>query len=195
MRHFRWIGFCDVFSVLAQLHKMKPYAWQGESKGDEGFKARYVRLLRHHNAPTPANWLENLPLHDTDELQKWRSMETLLAAARKAIYADEVIRPRLDPSAPHGRVMLSMLRKGDILQWHADTGPYHDRHARFHISLLTNPFCQMQVETESVHMPVGNLWFFNNRALHTATNFGTTHRVHLIFEEPILVRDELAEEA
>jgi hypothetical protein len=91
--------------------------------------------------------------------------------------------------------MLSALTKQNAIMWHTDSGPYHSRHIRFHIPLVTNPLCNLQVQNEQVHMEVGSLWWFNNRFQHTATNFGQHLRVHLIFEMPVLTQKPDAEEA
>lgn len=188
MIHFRWITHLDTFAVIAQLHKMKPSTWKGEpARGEPDICKSRSLLLRHHNSPTQDNWLEDLPLHDSDILEKWVSLNRLLTFARKAIFADPATRTVLDPSAPPGRVMLSMLTKENAIQWHTDNGPYHQRHIRFHVPLLTNPGCAIQVQGESVHMEVGSLWWFNNRYQHTATNFGRHMRIHLIFEMPVVV--------
>lgn len=190
MYNFRFITHLDTFAVIARLHKLNPASWKGEpARGEPDICKSRSLLLRKHNNPTPENWLEDLPLHDTPELEQWVSLKKLLAQARKAIYADPAMKSVLDPSAPPGRVMLSVLTKENAIQWHTDNGPYHERHTRFHIPLLTNPLCFLQVRNEQVHMEVGALWWFNNRYQHTAINFGLTHRVHLIFEMPTFVPD------
>lgn len=195
MLHFRYFAHLSTFDVIAQLHKMKPASWKGEiARGEPEICKSRSLLLRHHNSPSQDNWLEDLPLHDSDVLEKWTSMNKLLAQARRAIYADAAFKTVADPSAPPGRVMLSVLTKTNAIQWHTDNGPYHTRHARFHIPLLTNPLCLVQVQNEQVHMEVGALWWFNNRFQHTAMNWGETMRVHLIFEMPVLVKGEASEE-
>lgn len=189
MIHFRWITHLDTFSVIAQLHKMKPSTWKGNPLDDapDAYKSRTLFLLRHHNSPAADNWLDDLPLHDNETMEKWVSLNRLLALARKAIYVDPTMRTVVDPGSPPGRVALSLLPKDRVIQWHADSGPYHERHIRFHVPLITNPLCQVQVHGEIVHMEVGSLWYFNHRAQHTATNFGRHARIHLVFEMPIVV--------
>lgn len=194
MGHFRFLTHLDTFAVIARLHKMKPATWEGEpARGEPNICTSRSLLLRHHDKPTQENWLEDLPLSDNSILQEWKSMQQLLARARKTIFADPAARNVLDPSSPPGRVMLSALRPPAAIMWHTDDGPYHKRHIRFHIPLLTNPLCMLQVQNEAVHMEVGSLWWFNNRFQHTATNFGHHLRVHLIFEMPVVVKDDAGE--
>jgi hypothetical protein len=191
MNHFRFLTFLDTFSVAARLHKMNPQTWKGEpARGEPDICKSHSLLLRKHNKPSQDNWLEDLPLHDTDELKKWPSLNLLLSQARAVIYDDPGCKVVIDRGAPPGRVMLSALTKVNAIQWHTDNGPYHNRHIRFHIPLVTNPLCFVQVQNEQVHMEVGALWWFNNRFQHCAMNWGQHLRVHLIFEMPVLVKED-----
>jgi hypothetical protein len=193
VQHFQFLTHLDTFAVVARLHKLQPHNWKGGyGETDKSPAKRPIFLLRHHNAPTEENWTDDLPLHDSAELEKWASLNRLLRAARKVIFADPNLRAVLDPSLPPGRVILSGLAKQEVLQWHLDPGPYHARHLRFHIPLLTNPGCSVQVMNEMVHMEVGSLWWVNYGRWHCAANWGQHLRVHLIFEMPRIVADDEA---
>ena len=190
MIHFRWITHLDTFAVIARLHKVEQSKWRAEPTEAGGEPGRLFLILRHHAKAGPDNWLEDLPLHDSEDMQKWTSLNRLLLQARKAIFADPALQRVLDASAPPGRVMLSSMAKQTALSWHADGGPYHERHLRFHVPLLTNPLCSAFVQNEQVHMEVGSLWWVNYHAQHTLTNFGLHRRVHLIFELPKIAKAE-----
>ena len=51
---------------------------------------------------------------------------------------------------------------------------------RVHWVLSTNNSCQMVFRKEKLHFEVGEIWIFDNMALHGAHNFGQSDRVHLI---------------
>lgn len=190
--NFRPITHLDTFAVVAQAHKLAPKNWPAMMARGEGMKApckrcqlptRSLTLRCHHN-PDLDNWLEDLPVFDSLEMEKWKSMQLLLRRARTAILADPWLRDVLDPEAPIGRVMASILPKDSYISWHADNGPYHERHLRFHIALVTNPLCFLHSGPEQMHVPAGMLTWFNNRAVHCATNWGQSDRLHVIFELP-----------
>lgn len=171
--------------MIAQLHKLQPHTWPGlQYRGEIGDSRLPSRSLplRAHNKPTLDNWLEDLPVHDTVTLEKWGSMKQLLGRARRHILAHPKLAQALDNAAPVSRAMLTVLAKEGVIAWHCDDGPYHEKHLRFHVPLVTNPYCTMYSANEQVHMNVGDLWWFNNRVPHCAANWGTVPRIHLIFE-------------
>jgi hypothetical protein len=183
--NFRFITHLETASVITRLLKSKPSTWKAAKTWTDPktYRTRFL-ILRHHANPSEENWLQNLPVEDTQDLKEWDSMQRLMKKARDAIYADPAFRPFIDPTAPPGRAVLSALEPGDALTWHTDTGPYHERHLRFHIPIITNPLCQLQVKNEVLHMEVGSLWWMNHGLVHTAVNFGSHRRVHLVFELP-----------
>lgn len=192
MQNFRLITHLDTFDVVARLHKLNPTSWAGvAARGEIGDVRLPVKsiLLRSHAKVTLDNWLDDLPVNDSETLTKWPSMQRLLKKARREIMRMPDLRGFLDTGAPMGRVMISGLQPGGAITWHTDNGPYHDRHARFHIALVTNPLCEILSRNEKVHMPVGSLWLFNNRVMHSAINFGTEPRYHVVFELPRIMPD------
>jgi Aspartyl/Asparaginyl beta-hydroxylase len=193
LNNFRAITHLDTLPVMPWLVKFQPSAWKPvEARGEYnnpmiGMGASL--LLRGHDKITKENWLDDLPVKDQHVLagggakpfdKPWESMKRLLAQARKAIMAEELARRFL--SGTMGRAMISRLDAGSSIFWHTDDGPYHERHIRFHLPLVTNPGCLMYSQSESLHMPAGSLWFFNNRVRHSAANWGTLPRLHLILE-------------
>jgi hypothetical protein len=191
--NFRFITHLDTLPVMPRLFQSAPQNWPAlEVRGERadpmiGLGASLP--LRGHSPITEENWLEDLPVKDLPPLlggdpkpfvNSWDSMKRLLSQARKAIMADETARQYL--SGKMGRAMISRLDPGSTIFWHDDNGPYHEKHVRFHVPLVTNPGCIMYSGPESLHMEVGALWFFNNRTRHSAANWGKHYRLHLIFE-------------
>lgn len=186
MNNFRYITYLDTFAVVAYLHKLAPDTWVGvPARGEIGDNRLPVRsmLLRGPENPVEEHWLEDLPNVDSAEFEKWKSLRRLLAQARKTIKADPVAKTLVDTSATLGRVMVSNLAPNNAtIMWHEDNGPYHEKHIRFHIPLVTNPGVLMYSAHETIHMPVGSVWLFNNRVKHCAANWGSFSRIHLVFE-------------
>lgn len=191
LNNFRAVAHLDVFAVMPRLHKLQPANWKGVRERGEvnhpsiGMGASI--LLRGHDDITEANWLDDLPVKDTKLLTEWPTMKSLLAKAKKAIMAEPIAKAYL--SGEMGRAMVSRLDPGSTIFWHVDDGPYHSKHIRFHLALVTNPGCILYSAAESMHVPVGMLTYFNNSPRHSAANWGAFHRLHLIFEMRRLDKD------
>lgn len=182
--NLRFVTDLNVFPVMPRLHKLAPASWKGVPERGEtntpliGLGASL--LLRGHSGITKENWLDDKPIHEMPELDGWSSMKRLLLQAQKAVMAEPAARQYL--TGVMGRAMVSRLDAGSTIFWHVDDGPYHEKHVRFHVPLVTNGGCLMYSGPNSVHMAQGQLWFFNNRVRHSAANWGRFMRLHLIFE-------------
>jgi hypothetical protein len=77
---------------------------------------------------------------------------------------------------------------GDTVM-HTDTR-YHQRYTRrYNIAISTNPDCWLyhhsyDLENGGIrdHINEGEVWELNNKIVHTAVNYGTTWRTHLIID-------------
>ena len=184
LNNFLPLGHFDTFDVVAKLHKLSPHTWKGVPERGEVNNDLIGRgaslLLRAHDGITSENWLENLSVDDLPALAEWESMQRLLDRAAGAIMAHPLGGQFL--SGEMGRAMVSRLDPGSTIFWHLDDGPYHSRTMRFHLPLVTNPGCLMYSGPETLHLPAGSLWWFNNHVRHSAANWGQHMRLHLIFE-------------
>ena len=182
----RFITHLETLPVLAQFHKLVTGdQWAGKTALAQMTDAKLAHktlYLRVQNSPSLANWLDDLPMHDQPEFERWKSMRALLARARKAIYGDPLLRNMVDPAAAPGRIVISVLQPRTALAWHSDLGEYAKRHLRFHVALTTNPGCALHCGHEQMHIPVGGLVFLDALQQHCATNWGDGPRSHLIFE-------------
>lgn len=192
MTNFRFVAHLDTFPVMTGLAKTNPPAWKPvEARGevmhpDIGLGASL--LLRGHSPITKENWLDDLPVRPTRELESWKSMQRLLERARRAVMEEHNrmlqvgFLKRVELSGVMARAMVSRLDPGSTIFWHVDDGPYHQRTVRFHLPLVTNPGCLLYSGPQVQHLEVGSLWYFNNKVRHCAANWGQQHRLHLIFE-------------
>src|SRR5436190_1655087 len=54
--------------------------------------------------------------------------------------------------------------------------------ARFHLPIITNPDAEVLLDGHVYHLPERVLCFFNNGCVHSATNGGSSARLHLIWD-------------
>ena len=81
-----------------------------------------------------------------------------------------------------GRVLIVNLKSSGHVTKHIDTGTYADHYERFHIVLRSNQHCFQTSGSELQRFEVGEVWWFDNKKLHTAHNVGDTDRIHIIFD-------------
>src|SRR5487761_1894574 len=128
----RWITHLDTFSVNAQLHRLTGGdLWKGKTalaQMTDPKMPHKTLLLRVQDKPSLENWLDDLPMHDQPVFEKWKSMRTLIARARRAISIDPFIGPLVDATAPLGRVVISILQPHSVMAWHSDLGEYAKHH-------------------------------------------------------------------
>ena len=145
MNNFRVFTHLDTFAVIARLHKI---VLQIPEDG--------ILQLREPDAETQA-------------FRDWKSLQSLLTRARKAIGSPEDL----------GAVSIERLKAGTVTAWTKDLP--NDWHL-FRIPLVTNPACSEYGKGETVHMPAGSLWWFNTEEMNCSANWGTEARYHLVFE-------------
>ena len=96
--------------------------------------------------------------------------ETLIAIARAFPYSKV------------GRVVIAKLKAGAHVTPHKDEGKYCKLHDRYHLSVITNDKVFVTSNNETMHMPVGTIWWFDNKQVHEVKNLGMQDRVHIIVD-------------
>jgi len=81
-----------------------------------------------------------------------------------------------------GRVMINSLRPGGTIFPHADTPAHCEYYTRFHCVLQTSPGAVIRCGDETIHMPQGTVWWFNNALEHEVLNGGTVDRIHMVID-------------
>jgi len=81
-----------------------------------------------------------------------------------------------------GRVMVANLRPGEVIDYHIDEGRYAQRIDRYHMVVTSNENVTFTAGSDSVHMNAGEIWWFNNQALHMVKNNGQEDRIHIIVD-------------
>lgn len=81
-----------------------------------------------------------------------------------------------------GRVMINKIRPGGRIFPHADTPEHANYYSRFHLVLESYPGVDFRCDDEHVYMPVGSLWWFNNRLEHEVINNSAGDRIHMIID-------------
>ena len=81
-----------------------------------------------------------------------------------------------------GRAKLALLPPGMQVQPHSDRGEYYRVRNRYHLVLRSDGGSELSAGDERVHMQTAELWWFDNKAIHSARNDSDTARIHMIFD-------------
>lgn len=81
-----------------------------------------------------------------------------------------------------GRARYACLPPGKTVLPHIDRGEYYLLRDRYHLVIHSDKGSLLRAGGEAVAMQEGELWWFDNKALHDACNQSDTNRIHLIFD-------------
>ncbi|WP_405230305.1 aspartyl/asparaginyl beta-hydroxylase domain-containing protein [Lentisalinibacter sediminis] len=81
-----------------------------------------------------------------------------------------------------GRARYARLPPGKTVLPHTDRGEYYRYRDRYHLVIRSEKGSLLRAGGESVRMREGELWWFDNKAVHDACNDSASDRIHLIFD-------------
>ena len=81
-----------------------------------------------------------------------------------------------------GRVRVSNLDPGKEIIPHIDNGAYYVHRDRYHLVINSVNGTQFTAGDETVTMHENELWWFDNKKMHSVKNLGDQSRTHLIFD-------------
>ncbi|MDO7837160.1 aspartyl/asparaginyl beta-hydroxylase domain-containing protein [Sphingobium sp. HBC34] len=89
------------------------------------------------------------------------------------------------------RAKIVCLPAGHRVYPHIDRGEYYAQRDRFHLILQGQEGSWLKAGEEQLEMRTGELWRFDNKAVHEAYNGGSGDRIHFIFDlKPLPLRDD-----
>ena len=75
-----------------------------------------------------------------------------------------------------------LLLAGRRVYEHIDRGEYYGVRDRYHLVMTSVDGSCLKAGEEEVTMREGELWWFDNKAVHEAWNRGYQDRIHLVFD-------------
>lgn len=81
-----------------------------------------------------------------------------------------------------GRARYARLLPGKTVLPHMDRGAYYRDRDRYHLVVRSAGGSLLRAGGETVRMREGELWWFDNKAVHDARNDSSADRIHLIFD-------------
>ncbi len=174
MNHLKMLGHIDIAWVLPALTQHSAL-WDEETwrqnhphSPHKSTRAIYLRMPPEVTVDSIFNSLEVVDC-PAMQIRPFAALAAHMAAEIDA--GERVARLMLIELAPHSRI-----------RTHKDEGAYAEATERYHLPLITNRDCLVQILEESAHMEPGDIWWFNKHEAHSVTNFGTEARVHMVMD-------------
>lgn len=173
MRNFKLMDRkIEIQPLLAEMRRAGVEAWAADTRRQNkipALKESEAIVLREvkRNGPRGAYHQET---YATPMLAKFPRLFELLcqfAASQKATLT---------------KITIARLLPQSHIFPHIDPGGFFDRRDRFHLVLAAEEGNCLRSGGETVSMKPGELWWFDNKKLHSASNFSDRPRVHVIFD-------------
>ena len=173
--HFELVDpHVDIRPFLAELDS-HPELWEHDTSRQDSIKVQRETSnipLRGASKPVPAG----IAVRDVHP-----SRTTELAQYYPSIYqwaSDFAARV----GGELGRLTIVRLNPGGTVHPHIDEGEYYLSRDRYHLVLASTGGSEMQCGSETVVFREGQLWWFDNKASHSAYNPSQHSRIHIIFD-------------
>ena len=176
LKHFTRIAdSVDLRPFLAELYAA-PEIWLANTSRQRNVRCqRHTQniFLRAPRKPLPPGAKNANDVHESRVARAASKFPRTLAFCERV--AEEL-------ESTLGRATLvALLPKSQVFP-HVDTGAYYRIRDRLHLVLKSSDGSPLTAGDETVVMHPGELWAFNNKAQHSATNPSPEPRVHLIFD-------------
>lgn len=165
----------DIEPFMAELAAV-PDLWLADTSRQR--KVRCQRdtqniFLRTAKKPLPPGAKNANDVHDS------RTTATAKKFPRTLAFCEEIATLQ---RGELGRATLVSLQPQGWVRPHTDAGAYYRIRDRYHLVLRSPEGSPLTAEGETIVMREGELWVFDNKALHEARNRTDEPRVHLIFD-------------
>lgn len=170
---FNHLGTADVGDLVERVKDIPDSLWDSENR-DKPNKFARLNDTCHIIFRFLARPDSMFDFHDHPVLwDEWKdALLPIMEQAAKGLGYENYCFPR---------VMLARLPAGGEVSRHSDGEASHYVH-KIHVPLITNEETVFHVGTQSMHMPVGEIYEVNNKRIHSVRNDGRHDRIHLIFE-------------
>jgi Aspartyl/Asparaginyl beta-hydroxylase len=116
------------------------------------------------------------PRRDVHE-SRWTS-----GSHRLPLFQEFLKRVAAEEDGVLGRARIVCLPAGRQVFSQSDRGEYYKVRNRYHFILKSTHGSRLKAGDEDVRMQEGELWWFDNKAVHEARNDGQEDQIHLIFD-------------
>lgn len=175
LSHFVRVGKMPVGHLVAEL-EAAPEMW-----GRDTSRQRKVRCQRHTRSIFLRTARKPLPpgAKNPNDVHASRVFWMAARFPRALACCEQIARWQ---GAELGRATLVALMPESEVYPHVDSGAYYRIRDRYHLVLKSREGSPLTAGNETVVMREGELWAFDNKLEHSATNPSPEPRIHLIFD-------------
>lgn len=172
MRNFLLLGQQNVMPLLHQL-TLHPELWNQNrvrTSHEQSPHSQCDDILLRFQA-------EGSQIIDDPECV-WYPAYDVLTEASELIFA----LCRMVKAEQIGRIIISRLPPGKTIPAHEDGGAVATYYTRYQMPLQSFPGCIFECDGEKVQMQGGEVWWFNNKKIHSVTNNSSNDRLSMIVD-------------
>lgn len=164
-----------------------------------------VQSIVDELAANEAMWFVNTSRQETVQVQR-ETQSIFLRSADRSAYAPQTSVNDVETSkltgisrhfptcmaylesvaaALHGQleraIIVRLKGDGEVFP-HIDRGSYYAKRDRYHLVVTSPEGSSLTSGDETVVMEEGELWWFDNKQMHSSKNLATDWRIHIIFD-------------
>ena len=174
MKNFLKIAQINPFPLLVQL-KQREELW-GERKARQfgGSPHEDVDDIWLRFGPEQGSLFDHIDGLEKVNYPQWKELSQI---------RDVVLNlQRSTESTRIGSVLVTKLAPGMRIASHKDEGKCPLYYERYQIALQSNPGCVFRIEDEEVQFAAGDVWWINNKAIHTVVNNSNDDRIAVVVD-------------
>jgi Aspartyl/Asparaginyl beta-hydroxylase len=122
---------------------------------------------------------ESIPGQHYHDIQKTRDLPSWDVLHNTRSFVERVA---CNMQGAIGHVRVSKLNGGSVIIPHIDVGQYCAMRDRYHLVIESERGTLFRVDEEEIVMREGELWWFDNKKIHSVKNLSDKARSHLIFD-------------
>ena len=172
MKNFRLIkSGADLDAIRTELEASNLWVDMGARPNKPKTHANTARIQLRTNRHISGKSYHDI--HETVDLPPWN----ILAATRQFVleFLSQV-------GGELGHVRVTNLNDSAVIPAHIDIGEYCSIRDRYHLVINSEHGTLFSAGNEVVTMSENDLWWFDNKQIHSVTNLSCTPRTHLVFD-------------
>jgi capsular polysaccharide biosynthesis protein len=174
-RYFNKMDYPVPLAVLRAEIMLNSGLWQANLSRQDNIKVQretQTIFLRSGHKPVPMGISGN-DIHPSRETNNAALYPNIMALLND--FATKV-------NGELSRATIVRLKPGGVVYPHIDEGDYYRYRDRYHIVIDSRDGSEMVSGNEKLTWREGEVWWFDNKAMHDAANPSDEYRVHIIFD-------------
>jgi hypothetical protein len=172
LKNFKLIGAeLDLSHIREEVERSTLWVDMDTRPGRQKTRASTLRIQLRSNQTIMGTHYHDI--HETRDLEAWAKLPRTRGFVER--FAGQA-------GGEIGHVRVAQLRAGAEIVPHIDIGEYCAVRDRYHVVVNSPKGTQFVVGDEHVIMRENEMWWFDNKKIHSVKNLGDSPRMHIVFD-------------